>query len=53
MIPSGDVVTLAVRVVLQADGGREVLLSQRRVQRHDFVVECHVMRPALKTLEKM
>jgi len=42
---SGNVVTLAVRVVLQADGGQKVLLCQRRVQCHDFVVECHVMRP--------
>lgn len=50
MIPSSDVVALAVRVVLQADGGREVLQSQRRVQRHDLVVEGHV---ALLTIEPL
>ena len=41
MVPSSNVVTLTVRVVLQADGGHKVLLSQRRVQRHDLVVEGH------------
>ena len=41
MFPAFDVVALAVRVVLEGDGGQKVLLCQRRVQRHDLVVECH------------
>ena len=43
MVPSGNVVTLAIAVVLQADGGREVAVCKHRVQSFDFVVEGHVM----------
>ena len=41
MIPSSDVVTLAIAVVLQADGIHEVCVLQCWVQCFDFVVECH------------
>ena len=45
MRPAFDVVALAVRVVLEPDGGHEVTVCKGRVQRFDLVVEYHVMRP--------
>jgi hypothetical protein len=38
VIPRSDVVTPAVRVVLEPDGGHEVTVGKLWVQRFDFVV---------------
>lgn len=42
MVPGCDVVAFAVRIVLQADGGREVAVGKLWVERFDFVVQVHV-----------
>ena len=41
MVPSRDVVTATIRVVLQANGVHEVCVLQLRVECFDFFVECH------------
>jgi len=46
VIPGCDVIALAVRIVLQADGGQEVAVGKLWVERFDFVVQGHV---ALRT----
>ena len=51
MFPLGDIIASTIRIVLQNDHSHKVLRRQRRIDRHDFIMQTHHV-PLTKKLWK-